>query len=276
MGFWGDALKMSTRTMIAVALSGALTTACATTQGYTLRPVDTGDVEIRYERGFATVTSNGENGSVMVYPAGANSNRRLLFDVAVINYGDTTNFGIENLELIVNGQSLGFFTRDELAEEARRQRNAQIAAAILIGAAAMYAANEMATTSGSGYISGPYGTTTYGYSHYNATAAMLGTALAAGATAAAINEINGSMEQTLGQLGGAALETTTIDPGYTFGGRATGRAFSAEELAEISRVELVVDLGGEEHRFEFDMTSGAPNLYPYQSGLVGDAVPAGK
>ncbi|MEN0653420.1 MULTISPECIES: hypothetical protein [Hyphobacterium] len=267
---------MTFQSAVAVIAAGALTTACATT-GYTLRPVEAENTEIRYERGFATVTSYGEQGSVMVYPAGANSNRRLLFDVAVINHSETSvNFGLESLELIVNGQTVGFFTRDELAEEARRQRNAQIAAAILIGAAAAYAAADMASSSGHGYISGPYGTTTYAYSHYNATAAVLGSALAAGVTAEAISEINGSMERTLGELGGAALETTTVDSGYSFGGRATARPFEAEALPEISRVTLIANLGGEEHRFEFDMSVGAPNLYPYQSGLVGDSAPAGK
>ncbi|MGP1274358.1 MAG: hypothetical protein ACQRW7_02940, partial [Caulobacterales bacterium] len=112
----------------------------------------------------------------------------------------------------------------------------------------------------------------WGYSHFNSTAAAIGVGTATAGTALALNEINNSLESALGSLAGQALATTTVDPGFGYGGRAVAQPFD-EEMMIDPRVELHVDVGGEIHMFAFTLAEGAANLIPYNSGLsTGGAV----
>jgi hypothetical protein len=260
-----------------IGLTGLLATACASTSGYILVPMDTDTIETRYERGFATVTSHRENSSVQIYPAGAEHNRRLTFDVAVVNHGgDPVNFGTENLALIIGEDRYRMYTREELAEEARRYAANQRAAAVVAGILVAYAAYELADSSGGGYVSTPYGVTTYGYNYFDAGAAAVGILGAAAGTAIAVDAINGELDNALGQLNGGALATTTVDPAHVYGGRVQALPFP-ETDPPPAVVELEVEFGGEVHRFPFNMFEGPANLTPYSSGLqTGNAQQVGK
>jgi hypothetical protein len=236
-------------TAIAVILSG-----CATT-GYRATPTALDNQTVRYDLGAPTVAQHTEQLSLTVLPVGAGPDHRLIFDVAVINRSEEAfNFGVENLQLTIDGAPVAFFTHDELVAEAERQRNAQIAAAIIVGAAAAYSASQARTTGYSTYSS-PYGVSTYSYSRSNPTAAMFGTAMAGAATAATINAANENMQDTLRGLGQSALRTTTVDPGFSFGGRSIARPVDLEADQTVEAV-LIATIGDQTTRFVFEVSVG--------------------
>lgn len=242
------------KTIATVTAAAVILTGCAAT-GYRATPNALDDQTVRYDLGAPTVSQHSEQISLSVLPVGAGPDRRLIFDVAVINRGEEAfNFGVENLQLTIDGSPVSFFTHDELVAQAERERNAQIAAAIILGAAAAYSASQARSTGHSTYSS-PYGVSTYSYSYTDPTAAMLGSAMAGAVTAATVNAANENMQDTLRGLGQSALRTTTVDPGYSFGGRSIAQPIELED-EQTAEAVLTVEAGGETTRFHFDVSVG--------------------
>jgi hypothetical protein len=253
------------RNTIAVIAAGVLATGCAGT-GYRVTPRVVESQSIHYELGAPTITSHISDYSIAVVPVGADTDKRLVFDIAVINRGEgSANLGVENLTLLVNGVPVEFYTHAELVAEAEAIRNAQIAAGIILGAAMLYVAADAATTTNHGYVSTPYGTSTFAFQSYNPGIAYAAGSLAGNLTGQSIAQANLDMQNTLNGLGSSSLRTSTIEPGYSYGGRATAHRFVIDE-EQTGYAQLTVNIGDQQEMFEFDVEHGFGLIPRYNTG----------
>lgn len=247
-------IPMRKQLIAACCAASMVLTGCATT--YTVTPVPTATQVVRYDRGAPTATSQGEYGAVMVTPQGVNQAGRLVFSVVAYNDSDKpSNFGTENLSLTVGGLPTRIYTHAELEREAKNAATTALVLTALAGAASAYAANQNAYSTGHGRIVTPYGVSTYSYSQYNPTAAAVGTAAATATTAVTMANIQNSLDETLARLGGTILQTTTVDPGSSFGGLAVSQRLKMK--GPQIETELVVNYNGETHRFRFTVAKAS-------------------
>jgi hypothetical protein len=137
--------------LVAVALCGAMLSACAT-QNYSMTPVADAHSSITYSQGTATVASDGQIAAVKVTPMGITSGGFVKFAVAVINHGTMpANLGVENITVTDQADAnVHVYTTAELTKIAHdRAVRAEVAIAVLGGiAAAADSASSYQTTSG--------------------------------------------------------------------------------------------------------------------------------
>jgi len=234
---------------IFVAFVGAtLLSGCAV--NYSIQPDAAADQTIRYSQGAATILSDKQQGSIQITPFGVTGNR-MVFGVAVFNKGTrAANYGVENVTSIdTNKTALRVYTHDELVAEAKDQARARVIAAILVGAAAAYAANQNAYSTTNGYVAGPGGFATFSATTYNPAAAAIGTAAAGAATGYAISSIENNLDDTMAHLNGALLQTTTVDPGRSYGGQVVVDLPKAKDWPQ--NVSLQTNWNGEGYSFDF-------------------------
>jgi hypothetical protein len=229
---------------------GVLLSGCATT--YEITPLAIGTTTTRYEQGVPLTASNLASGSVQVKPVGVNDKGRLMFGVAAINQSQVPmNFGIENVSMFSDaGLPIRLFTHDELERQAKNAATWAAVAVAFAGAASAYAATQNAYSTTTGSIYGPRGTTNFISQTYNPTAATLGVGAASAATAAGLIAINRSLDDTIANLNGRILQTTTIDPGMIYGGQiVTDRV----KLDKPQIVVIHVGFNNEDHEFRYNV-----------------------
>jgi hypothetical protein len=223
---------------------------CAPT--FTVTPLPDATQTLRYEQGTPTTFSDMASSSVQVTPLGVNNDRRLVFGVAAFNKGRApSNFGVESLSLADDKvASVHIFTTEEIVHEAKvRAAWAQVAIA-LSGAAAAYAANANAYQTTNGYVAGPYGTSTFSATTYDPAAATLGTAAAVAGTAYGITAVQHSLDSSIANARTTMLQTTTVDPGSSYGGTTI-----ADDIRDYPQnVSLSVNWNGDVHVFKFNVT----------------------
>lgn len=235
---------------VAATVAAACLAGCAIQ--YTVTPIASATQEIRYDQGVPTMFSAQNQGAIQVSPLGiSQEDSRIVFGIAAFNKSDkTANFGVENLTLATaEGTPLQVFTADQLIAEAKEKAAWAAVAVALSGAAAAYAANQNAYSHTNGYVSTPYGAATYHSTTYNPGVAAAGTAVAVGATAYGMVEIKNSLDRTVSGLRGHILQTTTVDPGSSYGGEAVGAALRAKVYP--ANVMLTVTFNGEKHEFQY-------------------------
>ena len=154
--------------------------------------------------------------------------------------------------------ALKVFTYNELVEEEEtRQAWAAFGAALQGAADQMNAANAgysntYGTYSGSAYSN--YGTSAYGYGTYSSSTYDYGAVQAAQSTAQAQSDarmarLRSEGEANLRQLAATILKKQTVFPGSWHGGLAE---IQLPEITEdYQTIDVVVDVGGEEHTFIF-------------------------
>lgn len=239
---------MNFKPIAAIVAASMAVSACATS--YTVAPRASADQEIRYLNGQATTYSDMGNGAVQVTPLGVNEQGRLVFGVAAFNETDKpSNFGIENVVAGADGVPLRVFTHAEMERQAKNAATAAMVAAVLVGAASAYAAQQNATTTSTYYT--PRGT--YSYRHYNPVAAQIGTSVAAVSTAATTAGIASTLDATLQGLSATVLQTTTIDPDEAFGGQVTTDRVKVPAEGSLDAM-LSVSWNGDMHVFHWDVT----------------------
>ena len=141
---------MNFKPIAAIVAASMAVSACATS--YTVAPRASAEQEIRYLNGQATTYSDMGNGAVQVTPLGVNEQGRLVFGVAAFNETDKpSNFGIENVVAGADGVPLRVFTHAEMERQAKNAATAAMVAAVLVGAASAYAAQQNATTTSTYY-----------------------------------------------------------------------------------------------------------------------------
>jgi hypothetical protein len=180
----------------------------------------------------------------------------LVFGVAVFNKGKAANnFGVENLALAnADNVPIKIFTASELIHKEKVKAAWQAVAVALGGAAAAYSANANAYSTTNGYVSTPYGTATYYSRTYNPAVAYAGTAAATAATGYGLISVKNSLDRAISDLRGHILQTTTIDPGGSYGGEVVADGLPKGRLPQD--VILSVHWNGEEYPFRYTVANG--------------------
>ena len=236
------------RYLFSAICASALLSGCATS--YEITPLAIGATTTRYEQGVPMTASNLSAGSVQVKPIGVNDQGRLMFGVAAINHSPMpANFGIENVSMLSEaGIPIRIFTHVELERQAKNAATWAAVAVAFAGAASAYAATQNAYSTTTGSIYGPRGTTNFVSQTYNPTAATLGVGAASAATAAGLIAINRSLDETIANLNGRILQTTTIDPGNIYGGTIV---LDRVKLDKPKIVVIHVGFNSEDHEFRY-------------------------
>jgi hypothetical protein len=236
------------RCIFLVGCIGALLSGCATT--YEITPLAIGTTTTRYEQGVPLTASNMPSGSVQVKPLGVNNQGRLMFGVAAVNQSPApANFGIENISLFSDiGLPIRLFTHDELERQAKNAATWAAVAVAVAGADSAYAASQNAYSTTTGSIYGRHGTTNFVSQTYDPTAAALGVGAASAATAAGLIAINRSLDDTIANLNGRILRTTTIDPGQIYGGQVVSDHI---KLDKPKIVVIHVGFNNDDHEFRY-------------------------
>ncbi|WP_458836366.1 hypothetical protein [Rhizorhabdus wittichii] len=227
----------------------------------TLYPVQVGHETARYYRGDATLNLEMPTGAVEIRLLPVQDGQVRLA-VAVFNKsGQAANFGIENIQAQVNGMPVALPNRDQLADAAeRRARQQKVGTAIFAGVLAGVAST---ASNHHGYQQrvvtrrGVYSRTV---SWHDNTPGIVGATAAVVGGAAVIHGINSKLDYTLDRIDGEILETTTVDPGHSFGGvvivprQGEGRA--------PSDIRLQVNWNGSVYPFSVRLTRSGENVPP--------------
>jgi hypothetical protein len=228
-----------------------LLSACATS--YTITPMPAAGQQVRYVQGTATTFSEKTGSAVQITPYGVNQDGRLVFGVAAFNKSmSPRNFGVENVQLQgTNGELVRVFTSNELQTEAKNQATwAQVGIA-LAGAASIAAANASAYSTTSGSVYSRYGSASFYSQTYDPALAYANSAAASANTAYGLAQVQYALDNTLSRLKGGILQTTTIDPGKSFGGTTVTESLRGDYPRKFS---VSVMWGSDEHDFSFVVT----------------------
>jgi hypothetical protein len=244
---------MNNRHAIAIIAAGLLLSGCAV--NYAVQPEVLAQQTVRYERGVPTVFDDKTKGTIQITPMGVSQDGRPYFGMAVFNKGSSAaNFGIENVTAVDDFQKpLKAYSRDELAHEAKVKAEWQAVAAVVAGAAAAYGAQQNAYGTTNGYIVTPRGNVaTFNATSYDPSAAAIGTAAAGAATGYTLSAIENNMDATLNNLNGAILQTTTIDPGRSYGGEVVIEMPKGRDFPKKLVIQTVWN--GEPYEFGFTIS----------------------
>lgn len=205
---------------------------------YRMIPTAENGVGVRFSRGNAAMVSNGPTGSVMLLPVRYNSESKLYFAIAAFNRsGQPVNFGTEDVRIYVDGlepvrvQDFNYLRQSKRVEAQRELNSAWIDAGI------------------DGYLAQKaYPNAT------NSERLRIATRVMADSYAFSSAAIETRLQNAIATMGRQVLQTTTIDPGRTFGGWVL-----ADQLvipAEGRRAILVrANFGGYSHDFTINLAS---------------------
>jgi hypothetical protein len=256
---------------VSVAVLAASLSCQALAAPMVLYPVQTGAETQRYLKGVPTLSLETPTGAVQVTP--------LPFDrghvsvaIAVYNKGDQPfNFGIENISASFGGKPIIVLSSAELQRRAKnRAMWSQIGVALLAGAAAYGASQSFGTSTGSGFVNTPRGIYSWTSTYRDNTAAILGTAAATAAGTAAIVGIQNRLDFTLASLADQIIQTTTVDPDSSYGGRVIIEKDPKAKLPFDFRIAMT--LNGVEYPFVFRVTREGVSVPP--PFVVASNVPA--
>lgn len=215
----------------------SLMAGCATVEPeYRMVPTGDHNVGVRFSRGNAAMVSNGPAGSVMLLPVRYNSTSKMYFAVAAFNTsGQPINFGTENVRIqLDNGapvrvQDFNFLRHQERVSAQRDLNAAWIDAGI------------------------------EGYLAYRDTAGLpehsrrqIAYRTMAGSYAFDSATIDSRLRRAMSSWGRTVLQTSTIDPGSTFGGFIFADQLQIPE-GTSRQVMVDVDFAGASHRFTLNL-----------------------
>ncbi|MDT9598646.1 hypothetical protein [Sphingosinicella rhizophila] len=215
-------------------------------------PITEEGASVRYEQGVATLDRQATRGAVQVTPLGLDHDR-LTFGIAVFNLGDQSdNFGVEDVRVQVAGTQFAVLTREQLDKKAKnRAMWSQIGVALLAGAAAGAAASS----------TNHYTATTYtprGTYRTHITAPSVGGQIAANNITRdggyAIGAIQARLDATRHALANEIVQTTTVDPDDSYGGRFVVSKLKGPAAKWPQDVLITVTFNGEEYPFTFRVT----------------------
>jgi hypothetical protein len=123
--------------------------------------------------------------------------------------------------------------------------------------------NAYSTTSGT--VSGPGGTARFYGRTFDPAAAQAGTSAAAAQTSFDLARVQNTLDSTLAQLKGQILQTTTIDPGQSYGGTAVTDSISGYYPHSVA---LVVHWANEQACFGYVVTKGDQQAPPIPAAIA--------
>ncbi|HEY2773705.1 MAG TPA: hypothetical protein VGK20_06610 [Candidatus Binatia bacterium] len=238
---------MNNRIVCCIA-TGVLLSGCAVT--YHVAPLESPPATVRYDHGAGTISLVQHNGALQMTPFGV-ENGKLVFGVAAFNNSaHPANFGVENIH-VVTGENKGLrvFTADDLAREARNKATAESVGLAVVGAAGVAASIAASDQSYHGTYHTPHGSYRYHEHYEDPGVAIAGSALSAGAAGAGIYAVQRSLDATLAGIGQTILQTTTLDPGRSVGGRVVIAKSQSNYYPQD--VTVIVDWNGEQYAFPF-------------------------
>jgi hypothetical protein len=221
-------------TSVFAAMALLLTATPAFAGDIKITPVALEGQTIRYQKGTPTVPlPDMDHGS-------------LQFIVVAYNKGQApVNLGSENVYLSRGTQRLDCFTKDQLEKQAKnRAMWSQIGMAMLTGVAAGLQDNNTYIATHSRYGSS--------YTTIRSPGLSNGQLATLDAGAEGIAASQAGLQRTLDNLNDEILQTSTIDPASSYGGRVVVNKIKGAKYPE--NVSVVVDFGGEIHTFNFTVT----------------------
>jgi len=252
---------MQIRSVLAVTLAAAIAAPALAAPTLSLYPERIGAETARYSSGSATISLKTPSGTVEIRPMPV-ENGKVTFAVAVLNQGELpTNFGMENIAATVNGIPVTLPTRNQMADQARKKaRKAKIGTVLVTGVLA----GAVSTAADSGTYYHHVGSSRGGYTqaiHWeDDTPGVIGATAAVAAGAMMVQTVNQKLDHTLDQLGTQILQTTTVDPGSSFGGLVvvpTGKGTD-----NPAAIRLQVNFNGRLYPFAFRLTPSGINVPP--------------
>lgn len=228
------------------------------------QPFQIGEETARFNKGVPIVYLEHDKGGVQIKPT-ALDHGSLSFMVVVYNDGnELANFGIENVSAEIDGQTLVPFSREQLQQKAKnRAMWSQIGVALLAGTAAGLASTASTTSSYRSYFRTPRGTYSYYGVYRDNSLGVLGAASATAAGGVAIHSIQQQLDQTLDQLEDEIIQTTTVEPGESYGGRIVLQKIKSTKLPQ--NVTISINWNGELYQFGLRIPKGgdpAPVMKP--------------
>lgn len=261
-------IKVALKT--AVFASGILFSGNAWAEDLILQPVQVGAETVRFVHGQATVDLRQTNGVVEIYTL-PRDHGGLAFGVAVYNAGgasaivDTSNFSIE-----AGKQQLAPLTVDRLVHKAEHRAGwSKFGTRLLGGLAAGLAASATDTYSSTLYTRHAIYRATY------STPSIAGQIEAnqiLDRTGARVADIQDGLDATRAQLGESVIQTTTVDPGRSVGGRIV-----FDKLADGSRPQTItmrVNWNGETYTFGFRLAKSGTPMPSFASTPPAQTLPA--
>ena len=201
---------------------------------------------VRYDRGTPTIEEDlpEQMAAVRVVPLGKLDHGSLTFNVAVYNKSKTTfNFGVENVAFGEGDLDIGVLSKTDLEKKAKsRAMWSQIGYAAIAGLAAAGQNNNTHIT-----------TITPRGGVYHTTINRPGlsdgqiAAVAGGAGAIALSQVG--LQKTLESLDDEIIQTTTLDPESSYGGRIVCAKLKKATIGDT--VLLAITINGEKHVFKF-------------------------
>lgn len=236
---------------LAIASLAMIASGCATT--YRVTPIESPPATVRYDRGAPTTSLEQRNGGVQVTPMSFDADGRMVFGVAAYNNTDApANFGVENIETqSADNKRLRVFTVDDLVRDARNKAIAASVALALLGVAGAVASQAAAHQTYQSTFYTPRGTYRYKASYYDGAQAVAGTAASIGGATAGIYAVRRTLDATIAGIGESVLQTTTVDPGESVGGRVL---VQRSRSSYPQTVMMLVRWNGEEYPFRFQVT----------------------
>jgi hypothetical protein len=226
-----------------------------------LYPVQTGNETVRYLSGVPTVDLETRFGAVQISPAPFDHGH-VSFRVAVYNKGfQPTNFGVENIHATLAGVDVPVLSRQELQKRAKsRAAWSQVGMALLAGAAAYGASQAYTMQTNTGFLSTPHGSYSWVSSYRDNSLGVLGAAAATAGGTAAIVGIQQRLDYTLANLATDIVQTTTVDPSASYGGRIVIEKLN--KAAVPYDVVTVISMGSEQYPFTFRVTHDGVSVPP--------------
>lgn len=226
-----------------------------------LYPVQTGAETERYRQGMPTLDLETDTGAIQITPLGFDHGHVTL-GIGVYNKTVApANFGIENISVSVQGQKLAVFTRDDLEQKAKtRAMWTQIGMVALTGVAAGVAAGAHSSYhySSHGNIGGIRYTSTAVWRD-NTPGVIASTQLGI-AGGVALQRIQDRLDYTLDHLATEIVQTTTIDPNMSYGGRIV--LDDPENSKGAYDLAIMINWNGRFYPFTFRVTHKDESVPP--------------
>jgi hypothetical protein len=230
-----------------------------------------GNEGARYVKGVPTLDLRQQRGAVQVRFLDWDHGNAV-FAIGFFNGGsEPVNVGIENLHGTAEGKPVRIYTVDELTRQAKNRATwAKIGIAFLGGLGAAAAASQRSHYSGS--IVTPYGGM-YSYSgSYPSLYGQLQANRISADASASMSLVQYKLDATVGAIGNHVIQTTTVDPGNTYGGLAVVQKLDYGKAPIEFRLDI--DWNGERYPFGYVLTrKGAAVPEQYAGMLASRAKP---
>jgi hypothetical protein len=234
-------------------LSIAANNACA--DEFIVQPVQLANEDVRYQHGHPTIDIRTAHGAVEINPLPLDHGR-LAFSVAIFNASDVPiTVGIENFSINAGNQVVSPFSVDELISKAKSRAGWSKFGTALGG---VLAASIVGSTTDTSYATV--------YTPRGAYTASVSTPSVAGQiesgrimdnTVAGMAAIQDRLDATRARLGDEIVQTSTIDPGRTYGGKLVFQKLRNTSLPQT--ITLTVGLNGDQYAFTFQLAKpGSP------------------